>query len=191
MYKWIIGAIIVFSLLATYSISKFGLGPASVPIIKPSNFETPETLGLYLHRQLYQRLTTSSPIIFGFDRSDVYEQKVVESLINHIDEDLKGKVPQILIVPADQSYTQNSDPAEIQKKYGDKFITFTLVNLIGTQEGEDMVNCEKEKVYSVWLECTKKQKVRQINHAKKVDLQKPIAIVETQSEHDVMIYIRE
>jgi hypothetical protein len=185
MYKWIIGAIVGFSLLASFSLLKFGVGPRAIPIIKASNFEEPETLGLYIHRQLYQRLNTSTPIGFGFNKENPYEQKVVNSVINYITEDKNKsneKMPKIVLLSVSEaeSATRREMP-----------LVFTLVNLENTEVAADYENCETHPKSEERLICLKKQKLREINRAKKVDLKKPIAIVETESQSDIVIYIKQ
>lgn len=184
--------IIVVSLATSFFVAKYGLRGRATPIIKASNFVTPEYLAMYINRQLYQRLKTSSPIVFGYDKNNEYEKKAVEKIISYIWEDLKGKSPEIIQVSADESYSGSSSSRieEIKKRYGNNILSFTLIDLKDVTEAPEILDCEKDQHYPVWIECTKAQKLRQIMNAKKVDFEKPIAIVEAQSQIDIMVYIR-
>lgn len=187
-------AIIFFSLTASFLVAKYGLKARAIPIIKPSNFQSPDYLAMYINRQLYQRLKTSSPIIFGYNKDDAYEKEIVKRTISYISEDLKGKLPEIIELDADESFTGSASTQieEIKKRYKrENILSFTLVNLKGVTEATETVDCEKDHAYSVWIDCKKKQKLREILRAKKVKFDEPIGVVETQSQIDIMIYIRE
>lgn len=185
--------VIGFSLLATFSVIKFGLKPKAVPIIKASNFEDPVKLGNYIHRQLYQKLLTSSPLVFGYNKENLYEKKVIETVIELVSKNQKEKSSQIVQFSADETYSGSSSnrQSEIKSHYGENLLAFSVINLKGVEEAKEIINCESDHTYSVWLDCMKKQKVRQINRAKKVDVTKPVGIVELQSQRDILIYIRE
>lgn len=186
--------IIFFSLTASFLIAKYGMKSRAIPIIKASNFQSPDYLAMYINRQLYQRLKTSSPIIFGYNKNDAYEKEIVKRTIGYISEDLKGHNPEIIELGADESFmgSGSSQIEEIKKRYNrEDILSFTLVNLKGVAETSEIVDCEKDHTYSVWIACMKKQKLREILRAKKVKFDEPIAVVETQSQIDIMVYIRE
>lgn len=192
MYKWITAAVVALSILTCAAVLKFGLLPKPIPIIKASNFEDPKLLGLYIYRQLFYKLTNNDVLAFGFNKENPYEQQVVDTVIENL-KNLKTKMPEIISLTADESYSGSSfsKQEQIRSRYGNKALVFTLYNLKDVIPAEEIQNCEVDHTYNVWLECIKKQKVRQINKAKKVDLKKPIGIVENQSQKDILIYILE
>ena len=193
MYKWVLGIVVLLSLLASFSVIKFGLKPKPIPIIKASNFEEPEKLATYINRQLYQKLRTSKILVFGFDKENQFEKKSVDSVIQLLNQDLKDKMPEIVLLRSDESYSGSSSSriSEIEERYGkEKLMSFTFVNLRGIEEAPEIMDCEVDHTYPIWLECIKKQKVRQIHRGKKVDTLKPSAIVEYQSAKDIMVYIK-
>lgn len=189
MYKWILGAVIGLSLIASLAVVKFGLKPKPIPIIKASNFEDPKLLATYINRQLYQKLRSNPVIAFGFNKDNVYEKAVIDSLIKTVSEETKENPPQFKILTPEESFFGST--LNRQKEFGEKFISFTVVNLDGVAEAPEVTNCEVDHTYSVWLACMKGQKMRQINRAKKVKPGKPVGMVENQSQKDIMIYIRE
>jgi len=189
MYKWILGAVIGLSLIASLAVVRFGLKPKPIPIIKASNFEDPKLLATYINRQLYQKLRSNSVIAFGFNKDNAYEKAVIDSLIEIVSEETKENPPQFKTLTPEESFFGST--LNRQKEFGEKFISFTVVNLDGVTEAPEVMNCEVDHTYSVWLECMKSQKMRQINRAKKVKPGKPVGMVENQSQKDIMIYIRE
>lgn len=193
MYKWVLGIVIGLSVIASVSVMVFGLRPKPIPIIKSSNFEEPEKLANYIHRQLYERLKTSSPILIGFEKNNEYQLRVVTELIQILTRELKDKMPEVIFLSPEESYTHATVARqdEMIKKYGGNFIAFTMVDIRGVPEANDLENCEMDHDYKIWLDCTRKQKVRQMIHARKVDPAKTLAQVENQSQKDIMIYIRE
>lgn len=193
MHKWIIGVVIGLSVIASLTVVKFGLKPKPVPIIKASNFEQPELLATYINRQLYQRLRSANTIILGFNKDNPFEKKVVDTLIELISNETKEKTPQFVLLTPDESYSGSSSTrqTEIRERYGDKIMAFSIFNLKGVEEAPEIINCELDHTYPIWLDCMKKQKVRQINRAKKVVLEKPVGLVESQSQRDILIYIKE
>jgi hypothetical protein len=189
MYKWILGAVIGLSFIACLVVVKFGLKPKPIPIIKASNFEDPKLLSTYINRQLYQKLRSNPVIAFGFDKSNAYEKAVVDELIKIVTDETKENPPQFKTLTPEESFSGSA--SNRQKEFGEKFISFTVINLKGVAEAPEVTNCEVDHTYSVWLECMKGQKMRQINRAKKVKPGKPVGMVENQSQKDIMIYIRE
>lgn len=189
MYKWILGAVIGLSFIACLVVVKFGLKPKPIPIIKASNFEDPKLLSTYINRQLYQKLRSNPVIAFGFDKDNAYEKAVVDELIKIVTDETKENPPQFKTMTPEESFFGST--SNRQKEFGEKFISFTVINLKGVTEAPEVTNCEVDHTYSVWLECMKGQKMRQINRAKKVKRGKPVGMVENQSQKDIMIYIRE
>ncbi len=191
MHKWILTSVIGLSIAVCFVVIKFGLRPKPVPIIKASNFEDPKMLGTYIVRQLYQKLNGAPTVAFGMDFSNAYQRSVVESVIKDVSE--KNKKATFELLSPNESFSNSgaSKQDELRKKYGDQIVVFTIVDLKGVPMAPEVLDCEKDHTYSVWLECIKQQKVRQMSKARRVNLEKPIATVENQSQKDIMIYIRE
>lgn len=193
MHKWILAAVISLSVIACLVVIEFGLKPKPIPIIKASNFEEPELLANYINRQLYQKLKHNKVIVFGFDKENFFEKKLVDKLIELVSQETKENPPQFVLLTSDESFSGSSSSRqdEIRSRYGDGLLSFSIINLKNTTEAPEIVNCEKNHDYPIWLDCIKKQKVRQINRAKKVNLEKPVGLVENQSQKDIMIYIKQ
>ncbi len=193
MHKWILGTVIGLSIIACLTVIKFGLKPKPVPIIKASNFEQPELLATYINRQLYQRLRSAKTIVLGFNKENIFEKKIVETLIELVTNETKEQPPQFILLTPDESFSGSNSTRqnEIRERYGGKLVAFSIFNLKDVAEAQEIINCELDHTYPIWLDCMKRQKVRQINRAKKVILDKPVGLVEIQSQRDILIYIRE
>ena len=193
MHKWILAAVIGMSIAVSFIVIKYGLRPKPVPIIKASNFEEPRMLATYLYRQLFQKFKTVDVVIFGFNEENAYEKSVVEEVIAIVTNERGEDLPEFLLFTPDESFSNSgmSRQKEARKRFNDNALSFTMINLDGVAEAPGILDCEKDHTYSTWLSCIKAQKVRQINRARKADPKKPTAIVENQSLHDIMIYIRD
>lgn len=194
MYKWILGVVIGLSIFVCFVVIKYGLRPKPIPIIKASNFEDPAKLGTYIYRQLFQKLNASSVIVFGLNNTNNYQLAVansVQEILKQEKEERKESLPEFIFLSSEESYSNS--PAtkieDIRKKYSN-FISFTFVDLKDIQPASEILDCEKDHTYNIWLNCIQQQKVRQMLKARKVDVNKPVAIVENQSQKDIMVYIR-
>lgn len=77
---WIIPVVAVISLLIF--VTQFGINPRSVPVIKPSYFEEPLDLGVWVYRQLRGRLGKYEVVAIGIDPDNKDHQEVVSSFFH-------------------------------------------------------------------------------------------------------------
>ena len=128
MHKWILAAVIGLSVIACLTVIKFGLKPKPVPIIKASNFEQPELLATYINRQLYQRLRSAKVIVFGFNKENAFEKKIVDKAIELISAETKEKPPEFVLLTSDESYSGSNSARvnEVRERYGGKLISFSV-----------------------------------------------------------------
>lgn len=192
MHKWIITTVVGLSIIISFVVIKYGLRPKPIPIIKASNFEEPKKLATYLHRQLFQKFKSVDVIVFGFNKANSYESEMVNAVIEIVTKENREKLPEFVFLTPEESYSASgmSRQPEVKRRYGEKMLAFTVINLEGVSEADGIEDCEKNREYPVWINCMKSQKMRQMNRARRVDTAKTIAIVENQSLEDIFIYIR-
>ncbi len=194
MYKWILGTLIGFSVLAAMLVVIYGIRPKAVPIIKPSNFVEAKDLGIFVNRQLYQRMREANTVVIGFDKANSYHNKLAHAIAENFPVSEGGKTPkEVIFVTIEESFSLSgaSIQDELRSKNKDPQIYFTIFDLGDGPAAEELQNCELLDTYEKWLECKKAQKLRQISKVRKVDKEKTVALMETQSSKDIVIYISE
>src|SRR5690606_7902209 len=164
-------------------------------IIKPSNFVNPEDLGEVVNRQLYQKINEANTVVIGFDDSNAYQSALVKSIVANFPQTEGRTSKSVILVSAEDSFSGNPLNKQNQLRLENKNpqIYFTIFDLGDGPVAQELKNCELLKTYDVWIDCKKKQKLRQISKAKpkKVNQEQTVALMDVQSSKDIVVYISE
>ncbi len=187
MWKVVLTGILVVSFISTYLVIEFGLKPKSIPVIRPSNFRSPEQLGEYIFRQMYQVLNESDVLVFGIQNDSDFHLKVVEHLKLRL-----GNQKTYYIMSSLQAYHRepSSEVINLENRLGKKVASFVLEDLTAVKRIPQLQDCSNDLRFHNWMECLKENKLRQIEISKKVNLNSTAAVFERVSERSWAAFIR-
>ncbi len=187
MWKVILTGILVVSAVSTYLVIEFGLKPKSIPVIRPSNFQSPEQLGEYIFRQMYQVLSESEVLVFGIKNDSSFHLKVVE----HLKARLGNKKIYYILSPI-QAYHREpqAEILKLENQLGKSIASFVFEDLSNVQKIPQLQDCSNDLRFHYWIECLKENKLRQIEISKKVNLNLISAVFERVSERSWAAFIR-
>ncbi len=91
-----------------------GIGPQSIPVIRPSNFNTPFEIAEYTYRQLFPRIANHQAIVFGSEGNRPEQAEIFKKFVQLLVE--RGK--QSYIVASDTRLKDNMfDPVQVEQLY--------------------------------------------------------------------------
>lgn len=93
-----------------------GIGPKSVPVIKPSNFNTAGEVAEHTYRQLYPRLMNHQAIVFGIEDNRPEQKEIFRRFVQLLAEGFKTPVVVVSDTPME---AKEFEPAHVEAIYLD------------------------------------------------------------------------
>lgn len=186
MWKKIFIIIFLVSSICTYWVLKFGLKPKSVPIIRPSNFDSDKQLAEYIYRQMFQVFNENAIIVFGINQKSSFQLSVVAHLKSRV-----GVHKTYIVLDTQEAYHREpgSKILNLEVEYGKPLPAFIFEDLTFVREIPQLQDCSSDLRFHNWLSCWKENKLRQMKISKKVIWEQLTAVFERVAERDWVVFI--
>lgn len=186
MWKYVLVATLILSGISSFVVIRYGMRPKSVPVIRPSNFESGHKLGEYIYRQMYQVLSQSTHIAFGYDPKSAFQKEAVD----HIKAKF-GSSKTYYDLDVQNAYHRNesSKILELEKQLQKNIPSFVFEDLENVTAIAQLQDCSSDLRFQSWMRCLKENKLRQISISKKVLPHKISAVFDRISERSWAAFI--
>lgn len=186
MWKLVLIVTLILSGISSFVVIRFGLRPKSVPVIRPSNFESGNKLGEYIYRQMFQVLNQAQHVAFGYDPSSSFQKEAVEIIKSKL-----GSSKTYYDLDVTNAYHRNegSKILELEKSLQIRIPSFVFEDLTDVEVIQELQDCSSDLRFQIWMKCLKENKLRQISISKKVKPDQIAAVFERMSERSWAAFI--